>query len=32
MVEDVGFVRDKNVVAVIDFRQTTIFPTDASPG
>ena len=32
MVEDIGFVRDKNVVAVIDFRQTTIYPTDASPG
>jgi hypothetical protein len=32
MVEDVGFVRDKNVAAVIDFRQTTIYPTDASPG
>ncbi len=32
MVEDVGFVRDKNVVAVIDFRQTTVYPTDASPG
>ena len=32
MVEDVRFVRDKNVVAVIDFRQTTIYPTDASPG
>ena len=32
MVEDVGLVRDKNVVAVIDFRQTTIYLTDASPG
>ena len=32
MVEDAGFVRDKDVVAVIDFRQTTIYPTDASPG
>jgi hypothetical protein len=30
MVEDVGLVRGKNVVAVIDFRQTTIYPTDAS--
>ncbi len=32
MAGDVELVRDKNVVAVIDFRQTTIYPTDASPG
>jgi len=25
-------VRGKNVVAVIDFHETTIYPTDASPG
>jgi hypothetical protein len=32
MVEDVELVRDKNVVAAIDFRQAVIYPTDASPG
>jgi hypothetical protein len=32
MAGDVELLRDKNVVAVIDFRQTTIYPTDASPG
>ena len=30
--QDVELLRDKNVVAVIDFRHTTIYPTDASPG
>jgi hypothetical protein len=32
MVEDIDPIRNKNVVAVIDFRDATIFPTDASPG
>jgi hypothetical protein len=32
MVDEIELVRDKNVVAVIDFRETTIYPTDASPG
>ena len=32
MVEGVELVRDKNVVAAIDFRQAVIYPTDASPG
>jgi len=32
MTEDAELVRGKNVVAVIDFRQATIYPTDASPG
>jgi hypothetical protein len=32
MVDETDLVRDKNVVAVIDFRDTTIYPTDASPG
>jgi hypothetical protein len=32
MVGDVGLVREKQVVAVIDFHQTTIYPTDASRG
>lgn len=32
MVEDVELVREKNVVAVVDFRETTIYPTDATPG
>jgi hypothetical protein len=32
MVEDTELVREKNVVAVIDFHETTIYPTDASPG
>ncbi|HXY45590.1 MAG TPA: hypothetical protein VEH29_15495 [Acidimicrobiales bacterium] len=29
---DVELVRDKSVVAVIAFRESTIYPTDASPG
>jgi hypothetical protein len=32
MVDDIELVRDKSVVAVIDFREATIYPTDASPG
>ena len=32
MADDIELVRDKSVVAVIDFRQATIYPTDASPG
>jgi hypothetical protein len=32
MVDNVEFLREKKVVAVIDFHQTTIYPTDASPG
>lgn len=32
MVDNVELVRDKNVVAVLDFRENTIYPTDASPG
>ena len=32
MVDDGELLRDKNVVAVIDFRDTLIYPTDASPG
>jgi hypothetical protein len=32
MVDDIELVRDKSVVAVIAFRDTTIYPTDASPG
>jgi hypothetical protein len=32
MADDGEFVRDKNVVAVISFRDTVIYPTDASPG
>jgi hypothetical protein len=32
MVDEIELVRDKKVVAVIDFRETTIFPTDASSG
>ena len=32
MTEHAELVRGKNVVAVIDFRQTTIYPTDAPPG
>ncbi len=32
MVDNLELVRDKNVVAVIDFRDSTIYPTDASPG
>jgi hypothetical protein len=31
-VDDIELVRDKSVVAVVAFRQTTIYPTDASPG
>jgi hypothetical protein len=32
MVDEIDFIRDKNVVAAIDFRDTTIYPTDALPG
>jgi len=32
MVDDVELVRGKSVVAAIDFRDTLIYPTDASPG
>lgn len=32
MVDDIELVRGRSVVAVIDFRETTIYPTDASPG
>ncbi len=32
MVEHIQAIRGKNVVAVIDFLETTIYPTDASPG
>jgi hypothetical protein len=32
MLEQTELVRGKNVVAAIDFRETTIYPTDASPG
>ena len=32
MVYDIELIRDRSVVAVIDFRQATIYPTDASPG
>ncbi|MGB9112478.1 MAG: hypothetical protein WCF24_07105 [Acidimicrobiales bacterium] len=32
MLDNLEFVRGKNVVAVIDFRDSTIYPTDASPG
>jgi hypothetical protein len=32
MVDDIELVRDKSVVAVIDFREATIYPTDALPG
>lgn len=32
MVDEIELIRSKNVVAVIDFRDTTIYPTDASPG
>lgn len=31
MADDVGPIRGKNVVAVIDFHETTIYPTDAAP-
>jgi hypothetical protein len=32
MPDEIDFVRNKNVVAAIDFRETTIYPTDAFPG
>lgn len=32
MVDDVEFVRDKNIVAAIDFHQTAIYPTDTLRG
>jgi hypothetical protein len=32
MADDIELVRGKDVVAVIDFRHTTIYPTDALPG
>ena len=32
MADEMELVRDKNVVAVIDFRDTTIYPTDAFSG
>jgi hypothetical protein len=32
MADEVESLRGKNVVAVIDFRETTIYLTDASPG
>ena len=32
MVEHVESIRGKNVIAVIDFHEATIYPTDASPG
>lgn len=32
MVDDIDPVQDKNVVAVIDFRHTTIYLTGALPG
>ena len=32
MVDAAELLREKNVVAVIDFRETTIYPTDASHG
>jgi len=32
MVDESELVRDKNVVAAIDFHQTSIYPTDALPG
>ena len=31
MAEDIDLVRDKSVVAVIDFRLTRVYPTDATP-
>ena len=31
MAEDIDLVRDKSVVAVIDFHHTKIYPTDATP-
>jgi hypothetical protein len=32
VVDNIELVRGRNVVAVIAFRETTIYPTDASPG
>lgn len=32
MANNLELVRGRNVVAVIDFHETTIYPTDASPG
>ncbi len=32
MADETEPIRDKSVVAVIDFRLSTIYPTDASPG
>ena len=32
VIDDIATMRGKNVVAVIDFRETAIFSTDASPG
>jgi hypothetical protein len=32
MAREVELVRDKNVVAVIDFHRAAIYPTDAAPG
>jgi len=32
MVDAIGPIADKNVVAAIDFHHTSIYPTDASPG
>ena len=32
MADNIELVRGKSVVAVIDFREATIYPTDASPG
>lgn len=32
MADDIENMRDKSVVAVIDFRDAIIYPTDASPG
>jgi len=32
MVDYIQLIRGKNVVAVIEFRETTVYPTDAAPG
>jgi hypothetical protein len=32
LADDIEIIRDKSVVAVIDFRDAIIYPTDASPG
>ena len=32
MTDEIELVRGKNVVAVVDFHRTSIYPTDASPG